>query len=237
MGRWGGGAVWPLPHRPTAMTPSLPYVAPFAAFLLLLWAGPKTGLPPAVEAGIRIALLVALLAWLSRPVLSFRLARPLASFGVGTLVFVLWIGPDLLAPGWHHHPVFSNDVLGRFETTVPQEGRGDPLFLVLRSIRAVLLVPIIEELFWRAWLPRWFEHPPDFRKIPLGQYSMLGFGLTAVLFASEHGALWDVGLVAGVIYNEWMRRTRSLGDLILAHAVTNALLSGYVLTSGKWEYW
>jgi membrane protease YdiL (CAAX protease family) len=57
------------------------------------------------------------------------------------------------------------------------------------------------------------------------------------LFVSEHGELWDVGLAAGLAYNWWMRRTRSLGDLILAHAVTNACLSAYVLTSGRWEYW
>ena len=60
---------------------------------------------------------------------------------------------------------------------------------------------------------------------------------TALLFASEHGAMWDVGLAAGLLYNFWMRRTRSLGDLILAHAVTNACLSAYVLSRGRWEYW
>jgi membrane protease YdiL (CAAX protease family) len=46
-----------------------------------------------------------------------------------------------------------------------------------------------------------------------------------------------VGLVAGVIYNWWMVRTRSLGDLILAHGITNACLSAYVVFAGHWEYW
>jgi CAAX prenyl protease-like protein len=77
----------------------------------------------------------------------------------------------------------------------------------------------------------------DFRKVPLGQFTTASFLLTALLFASEHGAMWDVGLAAGVLYNFWMRRTRSLGDLILAHAVTNACLSVYVLARGRWEYW
>jgi hypothetical protein len=77
----------------------------------------------------------------------------------------------------------------------------------------------------------------DFRKIPMGQYTTASFLLTALLFASEHGAMWDVGLAAGLLYNFWMRRTRSLGDLILAHAVTNACLSAYVLSRGRWEYW
>jgi membrane protease YdiL (CAAX protease family) len=58
-----------------------------------------------------------------------------------------------------------------------------------------------------------------------------------VLFASEHGAFWDVGLAAGILYNWWMVRTRSLADCILAHAVTNGCLAAYVLAGGHWQYW
>jgi hypothetical protein len=217
--------------------PSVAYVAPFATFLALLWLGPRLGLAPWAEAAVRVTILVVVLLAFSRKALSFRLSRPGASFGIGVLVFVLWVAPDLLVPGWHHSKIFSNGIFGTFETSTPVEGMNDSIFLALRSVRAIILVPIIEELFWRAWLPRWFDDMDDFRRVPLGQYSRAAFWLTAVLFASEHGALWDVGLMAGILYNEWMRRTRSLGDLILAHSVTNALLSGYVLMSGKWEYW
>jgi hypothetical protein len=57
------------------------------------------------------------------------------------------------------------------------------------------------------------------------------------LFASEHGPYWDVGLIAGILYNLWMIRTRSIADCILAHAVTNAALSLYVIATGQWQYW
>ncbi len=100
----------------------------------------------------------------------------------------------------------------------------------------MLLIPIVEELFWRAWLMRWLINP-HFQKVPLGTYTATAFWFTAILFASEHGAYWDVGLAAGIIYNWWMVRTRSLADCILAHAVTNGALAGYVLLAGKWEYW
>jgi CAAX prenyl protease-like protein len=108
--------------------------------------------------------------------------------------------------------------------------------LTLRMIRAVLIVPIVEELFWRAWMMRWIIDA-DFEKIPLGKYTAQSFWIVAALFASEHGPYWDVGLAAGIIYNWWMVRSRSLGDLILAHAVTNFALSAYVIAAGKWEYW
>jgi CAAX prenyl protease-like protein len=76
----------------------------------------------------------------------------------------------------------------------------------------------------------------DFERIPLGAYSAAAFWISAVLFASEHGPYWEVGLAAGIAFNWWMIRTRNLGDCILAHAVTNACLGVYVLAFSKWEY-
>ena len=61
--------------------------------------------------------------------------------------------------------------------------------------------------------------------------------MTAALFAAEHGPYWEVGLLAGIAYNWLMIRTRSLGDCILAHAVTNGILCWYVLATGQWQYW
>jgi hypothetical protein len=43
--------------------------------------------------------------------------------------------------------------------------------------------------------------------------------------------------MAGIIYNAWMWRTRRLGDLIWAHAVTNAALCVYIVYTHKWEFW
>ena len=73
--------------------------------------------------------------------------------------------------------------------------------------------------------------------MPLGKYAPAAFWVTALLFASEHGPYWDVGLVTGIIYNLWMVKTKRLGDLVLVHAVTNACLSGYVLLFQQWQYW
>lgn len=99
-----------------------------------------------------------------------------------------------------------------------------------------MIVPIVEELFWRAWLMRWLIDP-EFWKVRLGTYAPVAFWVTAILFASEHGPYWDVGLITGIIYNLWMIRTRSVTDCILTHAVTNAMLSGYVIATSQWQYW
>ncbi len=102
-----------------------------------------------------------------------------------------------------------------------------------------MIVPVVEELFWRGWLMRWLIDGGKFTRVPLRRlwHRSTSFWNVALLFASEHGTYWDVGLIAGVIFNFWMVRTKSLGDLILAHAVTNSCLSAYVVAAGKWEYW
>ena len=217
--------------------PSLPYVAPFATFMLLLVLGPRLPISHRADAILRIVAVTGVLLLFSRQVIPLTVRHAVTSIALGVGVFVLWIAPDVLFPDFRSSWLFTNGFTGRVEGSVPEAARQDVLVLMLRFARATLLVPIVEELFWRAWLPRYIDRMDDFRAVPLGQFSRAAFLLTALLFASEHGAMWDVGLAAGLIYNFWMQRTRSLGDLILAHAVTNACLSVYVLTLGRWEYW
>jgi CAAX prenyl protease-like protein len=215
--------------------PSLPYVVPMATFMLLLVVGEHLGLGP-WEYPLRVVLLAIVLFVFSRRVIDLRVSRWVGSTLVGVAVFAIWIAPDVLWPGYRDSWIFQNAMTGTVTSSVPAEYRDMQWVLWSRALRAVILVPIIEELFWRAWMMRWLVDP-DFRKIPLGTFTPLAFGATAVLFASEHGAYWEVGLAAGLIYNWWMIRTRSLGDCILAHAVTNGLLSAHVVLNDQWQYW
>ncbi len=184
---------------------------------------------------LRDAILVAAILFFSRSVLPTRARHWPVSLALGVAVCAIWVAPDAFVPGWRESWVFQNPITGHITTSIPRQ-QLTPLMLVLRTTRAALLVPIIEELFWRGWLPRWMQANP-FTKIPLGQYSRIAFWTTAVLFAAEHGPFWEVGLLTGIIYNWWMRRTRSLGDLMLTHAVTNLALSIYVIRTERWMFW
>ena len=216
--------------------PSLPYVLPFASFMAFLAIQNYASLPPSIDYPVRVIVLSVILFVFSRHVIDLRSSHLLASVILGVAVFVIWIGPDLLIPGYRQHWLFQNAILGRIGTPVAEPVLTAPVVLWTRIFRAVVLVPIIEELFWRAWLMRWLISP-RFEQIKLGAYAPMAFWITAALFASEHGPYWDVGLITGVIYNWWMVRTRSLGDCILVHAVTNACLCGYVVATKHWEYW
>lgn len=199
--------------------------------------GPALPVSPRVEMVIRVTVLASVIVLVAWPVLTFRLTEPLGTLGIGILVFVLWILPDLLIPGYRDSLLFQNRLTGMVTSSMPVEARVDPLVISLRFARAAVIVPIVEELFWRGWFPRWLERMDSFWTVPLGEFSRYTFWATAILFALEHGPFWDVGLVAGLIYNWWMRRTKSLGDLIWCHGVTNACLSVWVVGMGDWRYW
>jgi CAAX prenyl protease-like protein len=218
-------------------SPAYPYVFPFLIFLALIVRGHIWAMPALADEILRLAVMLAVLLSVARPALRGLSVLSLGfSVLVGVAIFVLWIAPDLLFPQYRHFFLFDNSVVGTAKSSMSEAGRNDVPVLFLRTLRAVAIVPVVEELFWRGWLMRWVINN-DFERVPLGAYSALSFWAVALLFASEHGPYWDVGLVAGIIFNWWMIRTKSLGDLILAHAVANACLSGYVIAAGKWEYW
>ena len=213
-----------------------PYVVPFVVFMALLGLSLVWPMPALADQALRLAVMAAVLYFVARPVLDFHVSQWAGSLLIGIGIFVLWIAPDLLFPSYRHSFLFENALMGAARSTMPEAARHDVPVLWLRGMRAVMVVPIVEELFWRGWLMRWMI-AQDFQRVPLGAYSALSFWTVALLFASEHGPYWDVGLAAGIVFNWWMIRTKSLGDLMLAHAVANACLSAYVVAAGKWEYW
>ena len=226
------------PAQPSLDDPNrtVAWVGPFAVFMAWLALDKYVPLANPAKEVVRDLVILASIVFFSRRILrTVRTPYWIASILVGLGVCALWVAPDLLIPGWRDHWLFQNGITGRISSSIPP-AELTPLMLALRTARAALLVPILEELFWRGWLPRWIQGSP-FHKIPLGQYTMLAFWATALLFAAEHGPYWEVGLLCGIIYNLWMRHTKSLGDLILTHAVTNLALSLYVIVRQDWRFW
>lgn len=213
-----------------------PYVLPFGVLITLLGLNGYLPVPAGWTYPLRTAAVLAVLVTVSRPVLDFRVRNAAGSVLLGAAVFAIWIAPDALIPGWRSHWLFSNALLGRADGSASAPLAASPMFVFFRVAGSALVVPVAEELFWRSFLMRWLVRH-DFWKAPLGTYTRMAFWSTAVLFALEHGPHWEVGLAAGAAYGWWMVRTRSLGDCILAHVVTNAALAAYVLGAGKWEYW
>ena len=220
---------------PALVAATIEWIGPFLVFIGWLLLDKHVPLANPAKEIVRDGVILAAILGFSRRLIPWSATNWVMSAAIGVGVCVLWVAPDVLVPGWRSHAIFQNAVTGQVTISIdPRELT--PLMLVLRTTRAALLVPVLEELFWRGWLPR-FLQDADFRRVPLGQYTPFAFWTTAALFAAEHGPFWEVGLVAGVVYNWWMRRTRSLGDLVLCHATTNLALSVFVIVTNRWGFW
>jgi CAAX prenyl protease-like protein len=149
----------------------------------------------------------------------------LVALGAGVVVLLLWISLD--AP-WMI--VGSND---GYDPRV--DGQVDWPLAVVRIAGAALVVPVMEELFWRSFLMRWIE-ASDFQSVDPSQLGLKSFAITIVLFGFEHN-LWLAGMVAGAVYGWLYWRYRSLWPPIIAHAVTNGLLGIWVVATGNWWFW
>lgn len=145
----------------------------------------------------------------------------------GVVTFALWIALD-----WN----FSVTGSARgFDPTLFPDGPLRAWMTLTRVAGAVLVVPLMEELFWRSFLLRYLIRP-DFESVPLGAFSWGSFAAATVLFGLEHHEI-AAGMAAGAIYSLILYRSRSLAHCVLAHAVTNLTLACYVVCTGKWYYW
>lgn len=191
---------------------------------------------PAWEAPVRVLVLGAVCVFCWPRVCPVKPLLPWQSVLAGIAVFVLWIAPELVDRNYRELLPFNNGLVGHIHSSMPPGALTNPWTIFWRFARAVLIVPIVEELFWRAWLMRWLIDS-SFQRVPLGTFQLSSFLIVAVFFGFEHGPYWDVGLLGGLIYNLWMVRTKSLSDCVLMHAVTNACLSVYIVSTGQWQYW
>ncbi|MCE1226571.1 MAG: CAAX prenyl protease-related protein, partial [Geobacteraceae bacterium] len=106
---------------------------------------------------------------------------------------------------------------------------------IVRIIGASIIVPIMEELFWRSFLLRYLIDV-DFESVPLGTYTPSSFLITIILFGFEHHLIL-AGIAAGLAYNLLLYKTRSLALCIVSHSITNIILAGYVVCYMRWDLW
>jgi uncharacterized protein len=231
----------PQPPHPTETADILPYVVPMFAYVALGGLEsylPQVGSQPSptwypVAYAARV-LVVAAIAWYYRA--TWKDFRPFPTIGnlvlavlIGLVVVVLWVGLDGRYP--------SLPLMGKraeFDPTrLTRASRW--FFYAVRMIGLVLLVPLIEELFWRSFLIRWLIDQ-DFRRVPVGKVTPMSAGVTSLLFALAHPE-WLPAFLTGLLWAWLLHQTRSLSACLVSHAVANLALGVYVIQTGHWQFW
>ena len=145
----------------------------------------------------------------------------------GLLVFAIWIACDRL--------------FGRSERGMPPAlAAASPLvrsaWISLRTLAAVVTVPLAEELAFRGYLLRRFVST-DFESVSPRGVTWLALAASSVVFGLLHGGSWIAGILAGILFGLVWKRRGSMGDAVVAHASANTLLAAYVIAYGQWHLW
>jgi uncharacterized protein len=146
------------------------------------------------------------------------------------IVFLIWIFPQQFLG-------FAPRTLGFDPTLVSSDSTNYWFTVAFRFLRLVIVVPFVEEIFWRAFLLRFLINE-NFERVSFGQFSWLSFIVVTVVFAFSHARPdWPAAVCAGALFNVVACRTHSLPSCILAHAVTNALLGLWIMHTRQWGFW
>jgi CAAX prenyl protease-like protein len=213
---------------------------PFGAFMVLLalrgaWSPEGTwGIDPRWIYGLTVLVVGGMLiAWRHEYGELARVNLPdarqtLWAVLVGLAVFGLWIHLDA--------PWLTLDTAAT-EAFVPKTPAGalDWPLIVVRIAGAALLVPVMEELFWRSFLMRWLQ-APVFEAVPPRAVGLRAVVLSTFVFVLAH-TLWLAAAIAGLAYAWLYIRSGRLWTAVIAHGVTNGALGLWVVATGQWQFW
>lgn len=160
--------------------------------------------------------------------------RPFTGFGfatfIGLLALAVWISPQELFAADKRTDGFEPHFFA---------ASGWPYWanLTPRLLRMIVIVPFVEEIFWRGFLLRFLVRE-EFAEVPFGTFTWRSFLISIVGFCAIHNPPdWPAAAVTGALFNLVAYRTRSLAACVLTHAVTNFALALYILRTGQWGFW
>jgi len=227
-----------------ARSPDVAYLAPFMSFLLLMalgnWLFPgKEGVPWSYALRTFGALAVALAFWRYWPPLGRMHLLPAVILGLLTAAMWVLVHKWFAAQSWYGYTQLWPDAKPEDHyDCFAQLGSGWALwlFLVVRIGGASIVVPIVEEIFWRGWVLRVLVDYWKWERVPLGIYTLRSFVICSLASALEH-PMWEVGILCWAAWNLLFYWKKSLLFMIVMHGVTNFALYAYVVYARDWVFW
>lgn len=214
-----------------SVSPAAARIAPFFIFVLLTVAQEKLGGESACWLYLAKTILGAWMIFALRPLVAeMRWAISWEAIAVGVLIFAMWVGIDSFYTHWQKDKAGWDPFL-QFSSHAPLAW----LFIITRILGSTLVVPPLEEIFYRSFLYRYIASK-DFLSVPLDKFLPVPFVVTALVFGLSHNE-WLAGILCGAAYQWLVLRKNRLGDAMTAHAVTNFLLGMWVVSRGAWHFW
>jgi exosortase E/protease (VPEID-CTERM system) len=145
---------------------------------------------------------------------------------LGAVLFCVWV----VLANWLTAPASEPQALALLPAPLRM------MWIGCRVLAGILTVPLAEELAYRGYLMRRLVGP-RFESVAFQDVRWPALGLSALAFGVMHGGMWLPGILAGLVYGALAIRTGKLGEAVVAHGTTNALVAAYVLLFGQWQLW
>lgn len=197
----GQGATLP----PFFRDPVVAQILPFVVFMFSALLASTLSQTPSLVYPLRVLAMVAAVAAFVPVYMRLDWKVDPISVGVGLVIAAYWI---LI-------PVAEEEA-----ATAPYGALSGGLLVLwfaARGLGTIVLVPVIEEFFFRGYLER---------RLRIGSGLIWAMGasvVTAVLFAALHGR-WAEAFVAGLLFSWVAARRGRVTDAVIAHAVANGVI-------------
>lgn len=224
--------------RQLSSSPVWARVMPFAVFVVLTAGQEFSGQAGRYWFYVAKTGVVGALLWALRGALvEMRWHFSVAGLATGVAVFGLWVGlePALTGLGLPHLKLLAHTAAWNPHVQFGSQSGLAWFFVVARALGSTVVVPPLEEVFYRSFLYRYLARN-DFLSVPLGQFALGRFVACAVLFGFSHRE-WLEGILCGLAYQGLVVWKNRLGDAVAAHSVTNLLLTLWVISKDAWQYW
>jgi CAAX prenyl protease-like protein len=109
-------------------------------------------------------------------------------------------------------------------------------WIVCHLLTSVAVVPLAEELAFRAFLMRRIR-AVEFESLLPRQAGAAALIVSAAIYGLCQGLLWLPGIMTGIVFGVLYARSGRLGEAVAAHATSNAMLAAVVLSGSQWQLW
>ena len=196
---------------PLQQDPVAALILPFVVFMLASVVTQALFTHPALGYPLVAAALAGAVWYFRAQVRALQWALDPVAVGLGALVGLAWV---LLADSGNEGQALSQALADLTPVMLT-------VWVVSRLVGTVLLVPLVEEMFFRGYVMTRLDRGG-------APMRLLAIAVSSALFAALHGR-WIAAGLAGLVFALVMLRRGRLGDAVVAHLVANLVVAAWAL--------
>lgn len=197
------------------------YLIPMGLYIFIPILLSQLNIDPSIGYVLRTTIVGAILLLFLPYYKEIKLKTSILAVIIGIIIFLLWI---------------LTSQFGNISSSIPTI----PLayktqMLIIRFIGAILVAPLVEELFIRSYLMRVLISK-NWQSVPIGKADKTSFLVTTLFFGFAHQQI-VAGIIVGIILTFLLYYKKNITNCIIAHAVANLILFIYVIITGSYYFW